>query len=253
MKVSNEVLAVLDRAEVSEDRVVLTGGQLDRKLYVATNKVLEAAGGKWNRRAKAHIFDGSAEDAIENILLTGEITTRQEAAYFPTPLPIVKRLIELADIKPGMLVLEPSAGTGNIAREVADITSVDCIELSSHNVERLIAEQIYRNVWGGYFHSFMPEPIYDRVVMNPPFAKQADIHHVNHALNFLKPDGLLVSVMSAGVTFRENKLTVDFRELLRQRGGYIEGLPDGAFKESGTMVRTVIVRIPGPEYRGEAA
>jgi 16S rRNA G1207 methylase RsmC len=36
--------------------------------------------------------------------------------------------------------------------------------------------------------------------MNPPFARQADIHHVNHALKFLKPDGLLVSVMSAGVT-----------------------------------------------------
>lgn len=32
---------------------------------------------------------------------------------------------------------------------------------------------------------------------------------------------------------------------VRQRGGDIEALPDGAFKDSGTGVRTVIVTIPG--------
>jgi hypothetical protein len=52
-------------------------------------------------------------------------------------------------------------------------------------------------------------------------------------------------VMSASVTFRDNKLTQDFRDLVRERGGDIEALPEGAFKDSGTMVRTVIVTIPG--------
>lgn len=94
-----------------------------------------------------------------------------------------------------------------------------------------------------------PNPVYDRVMMNPPFAKQADIRHVLHALKFLRPDGLLVSVMSAGVTFRDNRLTQDFRDLVRSRGGDIEALPDGAFKASGTMVNTVIVTIPGIEKR----
>ena len=89
-----------------------------------------------------------------------------------------------------------------------------------------------------------PDAIYDRVVMNPPFAKQADIKHILHALKFLKSDGLLVSVMAAGVLFRDNRLTTDFRDLINERGGNIEELPDGAFKESGTMVRTVIVTIP---------
>jgi hypothetical protein len=32
---------------------------------------------------------------------------------------------------------------------------------------------------------------------------------------------------------------------VRARGGDIEALPDAAFKDSGTMVRTVIVTIPG--------
>ena len=43
----------------------------------------------------------------------------------------------------------------------------------------------------------------------------------------------------------DNKLTQDFRDLIRSRGGDIEALLDGAFKSSGTNVRTVIVTIPG--------
>ena len=76
------------------------------------------------------------------------------------------------------------------------------------------------------------------------YLTQADIHHVTHALKFLKPGGKLVSVMSASVIFRENKLTKEFRDLVESRGGFFEKLPDGSFKESGTMVRTVIVVIP---------
>ncbi len=95
------------------------------------------------------------------------------------------------------------------------------------------------------FLTVQPEPVYDRVIMNPPFCRQADIKHVTHALRFLKPNGgLLVSVMSAGVTFRQNKLTTDFRQLVEERGGVIEKLPEGSFKASGTMVETVIAVIP---------
>ena len=50
--------------------------------------------------------------------------------------------------------------------------------------------------------------------------------------------------MSGGVEFRNDKLTQGFRDLVLERGGDIEGLPDGAFKESGTMVRAVIVTLP---------
>ena len=120
---------------------------------------------------------------------------------------------------------------------------VDCYELMDSNFASLVEAKIVC-AWQQDFLTVEPNPIYDRVVMNPPFDKQADIKHVMHALKFLKPDGLLVSVMSAGVTFRDNKLTVDFRALIRERGGDIEALPDGSFKESGTGVNTVIVTIP---------
>jgi predicted RNA methylase len=243
VKVSNEVLAVLSRSEVSGPNVALPE-QLERNLYTKVDKVLQAAGGKWNRKAKAHVFNGDAELRLEQIILTGNIDLpKDEFNYFPTPPAIVKKLIAYAKLQPGMECIEPSAGRGAIAAPIREAgASVKCVELMPRNANHL--RDMDFNVDECDFLSMAPSPIYDRVIMNPPFLKQSDIKHVNHALAFLKPGGLLVAVMSAGVVFRENRLTSDFRDLVYARGGRFEELPDGSFKESGTMVNTVIVVIP---------
>jgi len=245
MRVENDVLAVLSRAETNGFELKLTG-QLDRKLYERTNKVLEAAGGKWNRKAKAHIFDDEAANRVDQIILSGEVEVpKDEFNFFPSPPAVVERLMELADVRQGMRVLEPSAGKGAIAYACADAgATVDCYELMEANFVALAGDMRLGFVRHMDFLAQAPEANYERVVMNPPFAKQADIKHVLHALRFLKPGGLLVSVMAGSVVFRDNKLTQDFRDLIRERGGDIEALPEGAFKASGTMVRSVIVTIP---------
>ena len=255
MKVDSAVLNVLAAAQMDGSRLVLTG-QLDRALYTQANKVLEAAGGKWDRKAKAHLFPVDAADAMEQIIQTGEVTLirtiQQDYGYFQTPSAVVKRLLDLADIDAGIRLLEPSAGKGAIAYACAEQgATVDCYELLDANFAALAGDMKLGQVTKADFLAVEAAPTYDRVVMNPPFAKQTDIYHVLHALKFLTPDGLLVSVMSASVTFRDNKLTQDFRDLVRARGGDIEALPDGAFKDSGTMVRTVIVTVPA--VRGRAA
>ena len=243
MQVDSEVLSVLSRATTNGTALTLVG-QLDRKLYERTNKVLEAAGGKWDRRAKAHVFADDAATRMEQILLTGDIVIpKDEFNYFPTPPDVVDRLMELADVRPGMLVLEPSAGQGAIANACRTAGGeVTCIELMPANAQALRDQR--HSVSERDFLTMQPSPLMDRVVMNPPFARQADIKHVLHAMRFLRDGGRLVSVMSASVTFRENRLTQDFRALVSSRSGSIEELPEGAFKSSGTMVRTVIVTIP---------
>jgi predicted RNA methylase len=248
MRVDNEVLNVLSNAE-TDGAVLKLVGQLDRALYTRTNKVLEAAGGKWNRKNQGHVFDGDAADAMEQIILTGEIastkTKAQQFGAFFSPPKVADRVIELAGIAPGMLMLEPSAGKGALAYPAALAGAiVHCVEFMDSNFAALAGDARLGKVLHADFLTLTPSPIYDGVVMNPPFDKQADIKHVLHALKYLKPDGLLVSVMSSGVTFRDNKLTTEFRDLIRARGGDIEALPEGSFKESGTMVNTVIVTIP---------
>ncbi|EDR2800677.1 SAM-dependent methyltransferase, partial [Salmonella enterica subsp. enterica serovar Havana] len=54
MQISTEVLNVLSRCR-AEGNFLFLADQLDRSIYVKTNKVLEAAGGKWNRKEQAHI------------------------------------------------------------------------------------------------------------------------------------------------------------------------------------------------------
>lgn len=249
MRVDNEVLNVLSAAECNGNNLILTG-QLDRNLYTRTNKVIEAAGGKWNRKAKAHVFDIEASERIEQIILTGDVVVpKDDFEFFPTPPAVVRHVIKLANIHDGMRVLEPSAGQGALAKaahESAVDVMIDMYELMPANNDILHDLNLRLSGIGEPtdFLTVEPAPIYDRVVMNPPFGRQADIKHVSHALKFLKPGGLLVSVMASSVTFRNNKLTTDFRQLVDERGGHIEELPDGSFKSSGTMVNTVIVVIP---------
>ncbi len=55
MKVDQQILQVLSVAHTQGNALTLYG-QLDRKLYERTNKVLDAAGGRWNRKTKGHLF-----------------------------------------------------------------------------------------------------------------------------------------------------------------------------------------------------
>jgi tRNA A58 N-methylase Trm61 len=156
---------------------------------------------------------------------------------------------------PGDRVLEPSAGTGAL---LAALERYDCGEIVAVEINR----DLCCGLWNVYAHvqtfclDFLttgipgghllgPKGLFDRIVMNPPFADQQDIRHVNHALGFLKPGGRLVAIMAAGITFREDRLAREFRAVLEERGRSIEELPEDAFKASGTGVRAVLVTIEG--------
>lgn len=243
IQIPENVIIVLDRAIIDGPRLTLTG-QLDRKLYQDVNKVIEAAGGKWDRRAQAHVFEGLAADTIEPILLTGSYSrTKQDFGQFDTPPELAERVVNLADVQAGHAVLEPSAGLGNIAKVARQFGAfVTCWEVDPKRAERL--QDIAHSLNVGDFLSARSHPGFDRVVMNPPFARQDDIRHVLHADSFVKPGGRLVAIMSASVLFRDNNLTRDFRSLVDSRGGSIERLPDGSFASSGTSVNTCVVLLP---------
>lgn len=235
--ISNEVLSVLSAGEVDRNLFFLPARQLDRKLYESTNKVLDALGGKWNRARKAHIFPGLCGDLIEDAIETGEFHVPADMGWFPTPPALAERLVDLAGIEAGEAVLEPSAGEGALVAFIKrHTTEIDPFEIDPGRAatcgKRTGFFPIIRD-----FLTVSPEPSYDVVVMNPPFAKRADIHHVLHARKFLAPGGRLVAIMSASVLFRDDSLTKDFR-LLCDR---IEALPEDSFKSSGTSVNTCIV------------
>ena len=95
----------------------------------------------------------------------------------------------------------------------------------------------------GDFLRVQPAANYDRVVMNPPFDRERDIDHVMHALKFLKPDGCLIAIMSAGTEFRETRKSVAFRELMDKMGAKWRDLPPGSFASVGTNCNTIMLRV----------
>lgn len=249
MKLTDDILTALrERTDIDGTHLVLTGPRMDPRLYQRVNEVLEAVGGRWTTSVQAHVFPIDATRALAPVLETGQVVTlrekRQSAQYFPTPAAVVQRVIDLADLKPGMEVLEPSAGSGAIATAAGTAGAiVDCIERDPGYAAVLAETGMARTLTVADFLTVPPRPIYDRVVMNPPFTKGTDMQHAEHALRFLKPAGLLVSVMSWAVTFHSRK-TAKFRALVEARSGTVEAVTSGAFKESGTDIETVIVSIP---------
>ncbi len=243
MQVSQRNIEILDAGVCEENRFVLTG-QLDRSEYTSVNKVLLAAGGQWSRKAKAHLFNCDALDAISDIVLTGKVVdAKREFDFFETPDDLADRIIATAQIAPHHNVLEPSAGGGQLSKRATVPTSdVDVIELQEDLHDALMRSGEYRNTTHGDFLELNVDQ-YDRIVMNPPFGRQADIKHVTKAISLLRPDGRLVAVMSAGVTFRENRATTEFRDLVDAHGGKFEDLPSGSFKASGTAVETVLLTL----------
>lgn len=243
MKIPQHVLEILGRGSAEAALYKLPPGQLDRKTYTDVNKVLEAAGGKWNRKLAGHLFDCDAEEALDSLLNSGEVVDRKkEFGFFETPPWLAQRMVEEAGIQPGELVLEPSAGRGNIVEAaVAAGAGVACVEILPQNTA-VLAEKFLRpkvTILEDDFLNTEPTTDYTAVLMNPPFSKRADVKHVLHAMKFLRPGGRLVAIMSAGVKYREDNLTRTLRGCFTS----CEALPENTFKEAGTCVNTVLVRI----------
>lgn len=252
-RLSQEAVTVLGSMETQGNLAFIKAGQLDRKLYAEVNKALEAIGGKWMKKAKAHEFTGDPRDALDKVIFSGGFTDmKSEFGFFETPLSIADKLAESLQLKPGMSVLEPSAGHGRLVKSIErlEINGIDytMVDIQQANVDFL------RGVgYGGSFGKLVcadfleynPGQTFDRVAMNPPFARQADLEHVTKALFHTKVGGRLVAIMSAGVQFRENKKTKDFMQMLQDNSSSFgfEALPEGSFQESGTGVNTVMLMV----------
>ncbi|MDH5548050.1 MAG: methyltransferase [Gammaproteobacteria bacterium] len=162
--------------------------------------------------------------------------------YFPTPKNVIDTMMEYAELKQGHVVLEPSAGHGAIADAIEPhCEGVKCIEKNWSLFD--ILELKGYNTEQGDFMEYSGKEKYDRVLMNPPFENGQEIDHIRKAYSHLKPGGRLVSVMSSGPFYRSDKKATEFREWIEGMTTEVIDLPENAFKESGTGVRTKLVVI----------
>lgn len=209
------------------------------------------------------VLPHSEREPTDEEIIQGTVKTEiaKNFGFFPTPDEAAKRAFTATGLSMvgdnPKRVLEPSAGTGNLAILAAQGGhSVDCIEIQQPLAETLKNSKRFGNVWRADFLAMSPEVtgLYDVILMNPVFDRERDIDHVTHALKFLKPGGRLVAIMSAGTEFRETKKSIAFRRMIEAKRvkfrsndrGPFEDLPPGSFASVGTYVNTLILAIDLP-------
>lgn len=248
-RLSAEAISVLESMAIDGKVAKITGGQLERSLYVEVNAALMAIGGMWNRKLQGHVFTGDPRDAIEQVAMDGEFCDqKRDFDAFYTPREVADEMAEWLELAPRRRVLEPSCGGGSLIETVQRIEPTTLVyafeirpEVAAATRERLKVDVACDDFLTSRLVYNLPK--FDRVIMNPPFSKGQEIEHVKHAHSLLAPRGRLISVMSAGVDFRLSRSYVMFRDWVRGLGGTIEPMPEQSFKSSGTNVRTVMVRI----------
>lgn len=244
-KIDNDVRDVLSRAECAGIALRLPPGQLDRKLYERVNKALANVGSKWNKSAKAHIFSSDAQPKLLAMLGSGvSVDEKKRDQSFFTPPDLARQVVKLADVQ-WKTVLEPSAGMGALADacKEAGADKVRCVEANAEYAAELHRKGYETTRWNFLTLRCKGEwQQVERIVMNPPFTKNQDIAHVNHALTWLAPNGILVAIMMP------NQNRKGFKEIVESEDYATEiiEVPRGAFKESGTGIATIIVKITKP-------
>ena len=140
---------------------------------------------------------------------------------FSTPLPLAYAALQAAAIRPGDIVLEPSAGTGMLAvmaecalgKRTDDARSGDPLHLNeiaavrAGLLARLFPDSPVTRHNAESIADYLPDLRPTVVLMNPPFSASpgvqrirhdADLRHLHSAFSMLPAGGRLVAITSAG-------------------------------------------------------
>lgn len=231
-----------------EDNVLrLPQVQFNKKSYAEAKKWIEEAGGSWQGgKVQGFIFPFNPE-RVFSILNEGKrCNLAQDFQFFETPSNVADWLVMLAGgIHEHDKVLEPSAGRGALVKAIhrsCPDAVVDCYEMMPENKE-LLSRLWGINIIGDDFTKSTIGKKYTKIIANPPFSGNQDIRHVRMMYDMLEQGGTLASITSAHWEFAEEKTCRDFRQWLEDVGGAKYEIESGAFKESGTGVRTLAIVI----------
>lgn len=226
--------------------------------YADVRKALLNAGAIYKKNT--FVFKSDAQPFMDRLTGGESVNIKKEFQFFPTPPDIADWLVELAEIKEGDCVLEPSAGQGAIIEAIyrafprymkgpndKPSVGVDYCELMLENCD-VLSKKCGQDRWKGstsfmgldflqVLHPFK----YERIVANPPFNKNQDIAHILKMWECLKPGGRIVSIASKHWQYSSNNKERNFKQWLKEVDAEIHDIESGRFKESGTLVSCCVI------------
>lgn len=182
------------------------------------------------------------------------VTPAKKFGAFNTSPEIAAKVAGYAEIWQGARVLEPSAGTGELAKVArAKGATVQCVEIQPGLAHELATVHGFRDTYCRDFLQMSPADLgqFDIVLMNPPFDRGRDCDHVRHAWQFVKPGGKLVAIMAARAEFGDDARHKALHRLIAGAESCYgfepwHDLPPGSFAHAGTQVNTVVLTLRKP-------
>jgi hypothetical protein len=143
-------------------------------------------------------FEYDPGDVVMEVVNSGCIPDRKAHQFYPTPESVARVCVDMADIGEGEMVLEPSAGQGDLAAWLPQDRTT-CVEISGLHCAILKARGFDTTQADFLAWAEGTDKRFDAVVMNPPFSDGRALAHVTAAAGLLKPAGRLVAVVPASM------------------------------------------------------
>lgn len=141
--------------------------------------------------------------------------------FYPTPSEVAAEMLDPLDLR-GRVVLEPSAGSGNLVRECLDRGATEVLWCEKEPQLRAILAGIHGMAVGLGCNDFLQVTAdqtshIDFIVMNPPFS--ADEAHIIHAWEVAPPGCKIVSLCNWNtVSGRHRGMQLQLAELIEAYG-----------------------------------
>lgn len=218
-------------------------------------------GGHWSEAHKSFVFIkdvsiGTIKEAIQKannqIPLSKEQIERERLQAYFTPSEISKKMQQSAHICDKDIVLDPSAGTGNLVNGLN--VPKENIFLVEPNPEfcEFLRRSGYVNVIQSTFEEALDKKVLpnniSKILMNPPFSKQSDLKHILLAYQLLNKGGTLVSIIGKNSLLERdihNQKSTTLENFIStyksSKFHQIVNLEPASFEESGTICDTCMI------------
>jgi len=166
--------------------------------------------------------------------------------FFPTPQDCALGMARRLDLQPGLAVLDPSGGSGNLLEACRFL----CPDTSYETAERAPELQPILTAKG---YSVLADDMYalrasgrqwDRIIANPDFTGAEDFRQTVEAVEYLlKPGGRYVGLVCALSLYRTDDLAVAFKQWLVHYDATVVRLGRDVFRRAARVANVPVARV----------
>ena len=174
------------------------------------------------------------------------VLTNPPPGFFPTPQECALQMARRLDVRPGLAVLDPSGGSGNLL----DACRYLCPDASYETAERapelgaILMAKGYRVLADDIYSLRAEGRQWDRIIANPDFTGAEDFCQTIEAVDhLLKPGGRYVGLVCALSLHRNDDLAGAFKHWLRQYDATVVRLGRDVFRRAARTANVPVARL----------